>query len=177
MIPVEPNGASSAAVEELEMRLREIRARRLVIIGVGNFMRADDFAGSLVAKKLMSRFGQVAHRLLILDTKDSPENFTKEVRAFEPDTVVFVDSAVMGCPPGTIRMISLDETRYPYFSTHNLPLRLLTPVMGDVESSFLIGIEPRTTEFGEQMSEEVKAACSHAAEAIYRVVRDSCLTS
>jgi hydrogenase 3 maturation protease len=172
MILFEPKGAPAAAVKELEMGLREIRARRLVIIGVGNSMRGDDFAGSLVAKKLMSRFSQGTHRLLVLDAEDSPENFTKEVRAFQPDTVVFIDSAAMGCPPGTIRMLPLNETGYPYFSTHNLPLRLLAAVMGDVESLFLVGIEPRTTEFGEQMSEDVKAACSQAAETILRVVME-----
>jgi hydrogenase 3 maturation protease len=172
MILVEPHRAPAQAVKEMETHLREIRARKLVIIGVGNSLRGDDFAGSLVAKKLMSRSSQAVHRPLILDAEDAPENFTEEIRAFGPNAVVFIDSAVMGCPPGTIRMIPLNETRYPYFSTHNLPLRLLAAVMGDVESLFLIGIEPKTTEFGEQMSEDVKAACGQVAQTIHKVITE-----
>jgi hydrogenase 3 maturation protease len=172
MILVEPHGTSARAVKEMEVRLREIRARKLVIIGVGNSLRGDDFAGSLVARKLMSRFNHAVHRPLVLDAEDAPENFTEEIRAFGPDAVVFIDSAVMGCPPGTVRMIPLNETGYPYFSTHNLPLRLLCTVMGDVESSFLIGVEPRTTEFGEQMSEDVKAACGQVAQTIHKVITE-----
>ena len=172
MTLVEPQGPSAGTVKEMEMCLREIRTRKLVIIGVGNSLKGDDFAGSLVAKRLMSRFNQAAHRILVLDAEDAPENFTEKIRAFKADTVIFIDSAVMGTPPGTVRLVPLDETEYPYFSTHNVPLRLLGTVMGDVESSFLIGIEPGTTEFGEQMSAEVKAACTQVARTIYKVIAE-----
>ena len=172
MTLVEPQGPSAGTVKEMEMCLREIRTRKLAIIGVGNSLKGDDFAGSLVAKRLMSRFNQAARRILVLDAEDAPENFTEKIRAFKADTVIFIDSAVMGTPPGTVRLVPLDETEYPYFSTHNVPLRLLRTLMGDVESSFLIGIEPRTTEFGEQMSGEVKAACTQVAETIYRVIAE-----
>ena len=172
MTLVEPQGPSAGTVKEMEMCLREIRTRKLVIIGVGNSLKGDDFAGSLVARRLMSRFNQAARRILVLDAEDAPENFTEKIRTFKADTVIFIDSAVMGTPPGTVRLVPLDETEYPYFSTHNVPLRLLGTVMGDVESSFLIGIEPRTTEFGEQMSAEVKAACTQVAETVYRVIAE-----
>jgi hydrogenase 3 maturation protease len=170
MTLVEPQGNSAGAVKKMEMRLREIRTRKLAIIGVGNSLKGDDFAGSLVAKKLMNKFNQAVHRPLILDAEDAPENFTEEIRAFKADTVIFIDSAVMGTPPGTVRLVPLDETEYPYFSTHNVPLRLLGTVMEGVERSFLMGIEPATTEFGEQMSEEVKAACSQVAQTILKVI-------
>jgi hydrogenase 3 maturation protease len=170
MTLVEPQESSASAIKEIERCLREIRARRLAIIGVGNSLRGDDFAGSLVAKKLMSRLNQVIHRSLVLDAEDAPENFTEEIRAFSPDTLIFIDSAVMGCFPGSVRLLPLDATGYPYFSTHNVPLRLLGTVTESVESSFLIGIEPATTEFGEQMSEEVKSACGQVAETILKVI-------
>ena len=169
---VEPQGTSAGTVKEMEICLREIRTRKLAIIGVGNSLKGDDFAGSLVAKRLMSRFNQAAHRTLVVDAEDTPENFTEKIRAFKADTVIFIDSAVMGTPPGTVRIVPLDETEYSYFSTHNVPLRLLGTVMGDVESAFLIGIEPGTTEFGEQMSAEVKAACTQVAQTVYKVIAE-----
>jgi hydrogenase 3 maturation protease len=172
MTLIELEGPSAGAGKEMEMRLREIGARRLAIIGVGNSLKGDDFAGSLVAKKLMSKFNQAVQKPLILDAQDAPENFTEEIRAFGPDAVIFIDSAVMGCPPGTVKLVPLDETQYPYFSTHNLPLRLLNTVMGDVEDSLLIGIEPKTTEFCERMSEEVKIACTQVAQTIHKVIAE-----
>jgi hypothetical protein len=47
MTLVEPQGPSAGAVKKMEMRLREIRTRKLAIIGVGNSLKGDDFAGSL----------------------------------------------------------------------------------------------------------------------------------
>jgi hypothetical protein len=75
MALAEPQGSSAGAVKEMEMRLREIRARKLTIIGVGNSLRGDDFAGSLVVKKLMSRLNQVIHRSLVLDAGFSASLF------------------------------------------------------------------------------------------------------
>ena len=98
MTLVEPQGPSAGAVKAMEMCLREIRTRKLAIIGVGNSLKGDDFAGSLVAKRLMSRFNEAAHRILVLDAEDAPENFTEKIRAFGADTVIFIDSAVMGTP-------------------------------------------------------------------------------
>jgi hydrogenase 3 maturation protease len=172
MTLIELEGPSAGAAKEIEKRLREIGARRLAIIGVGNSLKGDDFAGSLVAKKLMSRFNQTGHHPLILDAEDAPENFTEEIRAYGADAVIFIDSAAMGCSPGTVKLVPIDETQYPYFSTHNLPLKLLNSVMGDVEDSFLIGIEPKTTEFCERMSEEVKAAVTQVVQIIHKVIAE-----
>jgi hydrogenase 3 maturation protease len=143
----------------------------LAIVGVGNRLKGDDFAGSLVLKKLKSKLVQ-GRGLLLLDAEAAPENFTEEVRAFGPDAVVFVDSALMGYSPGTVKLVDLQETEYPYFSTHNVPLKLLSRVMGDIRRSFLLGIEPKTTEFGEEMSSEVKLACESVVQAVHNVLTE-----
>jgi hydrogenase 3 maturation protease len=169
---VEPGGHSAAAVREIETCLREAGARKLAIIGVGNPLRGDDFAGSFVAKKLASKSREAVNQPLVVDAEDAPENFTERIRAFGANVVIFIDSALMGSPPGTVKVVPLKETRYPYFSTHNLPLKLLNITMNHPEDSYLIGIEPKTTGFCEAMSEEVKAACVLVAQTIHSVMTE-----
>lgn len=166
----ELQGSSAASVGELEMRLRRIGTGKLAIVGVGNPLKGDDFAGSLVVKRLKRKFAHRKNRTLLLDAETTPENLTDKIRAFGPETVIFVDSAVMGCPPGTIKLVDLQDTEYPYFSTHNLPLRLLIGLMGDSPRAFLLGIEPLTTDFGEKMSREVKLACESVVDVVHRTV-------
>lgn len=166
----ELQGFSAASVQELETLLRQIGTGKLAIVGVGNPLRADDFAGSLVVKQLARRLFGRRNQTLLLDAEIAPENLTDKIRAFAPETVIFIDSAVMGYPPGTIKLVDLQETEYPYFSTHNLPLRLLSSLMGDSPHAFLLGIEPRRTDFGEKMSREVKLACESVVDVVHRTV-------
>jgi len=161
---------SESSVHELEAQLQTIGIDRLAIVGVGNPLKGDDFAGSFVAKKLMSRLPKNARRPLILDAESSPENFTGRIRVFRPKTVIFIDSAIMRSSPSTIRLIDLQETDYPYFSTHNLPLRLLGSLMAGVERLFLLGIEPKSTMFGDEMSSEVRRACDSVVDAVCAIV-------
>jgi hydrogenase 3 maturation protease len=169
----ELKGFRAGSVQDLKMRLREIGTRRLVIVGVGNPLKGDDFAGSFIVKRLKSKLPRMTDRVLLLDAETTPESFVEQIRAFEPEATIFIDSAVAGCPPGTINLTDLEKTQYPYFCTHSVPLKLLGSVIGDSGRSFLLGIEPKTTEFGEKMSNEVKLACSSIVEAIYKTLKEA----
>jgi len=172
MALVEPGAYSAAAVRDIETCLREVGARKLAIIGVGNSLRGDDFAGSFVVKKLASKSRGGVNQPLVLDAEGAPENFTEKIRAFGANVVIFIDCALMGSPPGSVKVVSLKGTGYPFFSTHNLPLKLLDAAMGRPEDSYLIGIEPKTTGFCEAMSEEVRVSCILVAQAIRNVVTE-----
>ena len=168
----EPEGFTGGATQQLEVSLRTVRIQKLAIVGVGNSLRGDDFAGSFVAKRLANRLPDGAGRPLVLDAENSPEDVARRVRDFGAETLVFVDTTIMGSPPGTVKLMDLQKTEYPYFSTHNVPLRLLANMMGQVKRSFLLAIEPKSTEFGEKMSEEVRRSCVSLVNVICRIVAE-----
>jgi hydrogenase 3 maturation protease len=168
----ELQGFTGGSTQQLEASLRTIGIQKLAIVGVGNSLRGDDFAGSFVAKRLADRLSDGARPLLVLDAENSPENVVRRVRDFGAETLVFIDATIMGSPPGTVKLMDLQKTEHPYFSTHNVPLKLLANMMGEVKRSFLIGIEPKSTEFGEKMSEEVRRSCASVVNVICRIVAE-----
>jgi hydrogenase 3 maturation protease len=168
----EPEGFTGGPTQQLEVGLRTVGIQKLAIVGVGNSLRGDDFAGSFVAKRLADRLSYGACRPLVLDAENSPEDVARRVRDFGAETLVFIDTTIMGSPPGTVKLIDLQKTDYPYFSTHNVPLKLLANTMGEVKRSFLLGIEPKSTEFGEKMSEEVRRSCASLVNVICRIVAE-----
>jgi hydrogenase 3 maturation protease len=170
--PSELRGFTGASAQQLEASLRTIGIQKLAIVGVGNCLRGDDFAGSFVAKKLAGRLTDGTCRPLVLDAEDSPESVVQRVRDFDAETLVFMDTAMMESPPGTVKLIDLQKTEYPYFSTHNVPLKLLANMMCEVKRSFLLGIEPKSTEFGKNMSEEVRRSCASLVNVICRIVTE-----
>lgn len=143
------------------------RPLRIAILGIGNPLRSDDAAGVLAARGLAEAC--LTHgfdSILVIDAGHAPENRTAELRRFAPQIVILIDAAEMGAEPGAIRWIGIDEIDGMSASTHTLPLSMLAKYLSldlgcDV---YLLGIQPRATEIGEQVSDEILQAVSELVD-------------
>ena len=75
----------------------------------------------------------------------------------------------MGLQAGAIKIIESDEIMGVTFSTHMLPLPIVLNYLKQ-EASFetvLIGIQPKSTDFGIEISEEVTNSVSELAIFLY----------
>jgi len=122
-------------------------------------MKGDDGVGSTIATELGK---EIKHEdIMILDCASAPENFTGKVSKFNPDHVVIIDAVKMGRDPGYVNRVEPDNIHGLLFSTHQVPLRMLIKYiqkeLPNTKISF-IGIEPKHTNFGADMSEEVTQA-------------------
>jgi hydrogenase 3 maturation protease len=86
-----------------------------------------------------------------------PESMTGPLREYQPDHVLFLDSADMGARPGTIDMVRPGRIRADLFSTHALPLSV---VMGYIEQDLktnvtLLGIQPALPRHDSGQSDEL----------------------
>ncbi len=99
---------------------------RICLIGIGNDLRGDDWAGLIVARELSAdeRLNNVSN-LLFLDGGPVPENHTGKLRLFQPELVLFVDAANLDEPPGAIQLIPLESIDGMSASSHSLPLSML----------------------------------------------------
>ncbi len=130
-------------------------------MGIGNSERGDDGAGPLVA----SRFQNPGWTTL--DCGPSPENFTSIVKRERPERLVLVDAADMNLPAGAVRRVTRDQIRDSGIGTHLLPLSLLLDYLKDFAGEItFIAIQPKSKEFGEPMSPEVKKAVDEVARAL-----------
>ncbi len=140
---------------------------RVAIVGIGNPLRNDDAAGLLVARKLLQRecAADVDH-LLVIEAGHAPENVTGELRNFRPELIILIDAADMRAEPGTINWVPIQSIDGISASTHSLPLSMLARYL-TLELNcavVLIGIQPISTEVGEQVSVTVLNAIQEIVE-------------
>jgi hydrogenase 3 maturation protease len=152
--------------------LRDVQtADRISVLGAGNGLRGDDAAGLEVAAALAGRLSRTpapGRRVQVLKTFEVPENFTGAVRAFGPDLVVLVDAAIGGNRPGTIFRVDPSSIGAEDISTHRIPLSALVRYLEENVGCrvLVLGIEPRSLEWGAPLSGAVRRAVRSLVRAL-----------
>lgn len=147
--------------------VQEILRNRLVgtvmILGVGNQLRGDDGAGPLLIRKLEGKT-----KYILLDCGETPEHYSRDILARQPDVLMIVDAARIGGPPGAVEIIEPDDIDISGMSTHNLSLGLLIQYLrGQCKADvFVLAIQPGSREFGAEISQEVAGAIETVSAAI-----------
>jgi hydrogenase 3 maturation protease len=145
-----------------------------VVLGVGNPMKGDDGVGPYVAQRVSAMYAGGAARadmppICAIDCGTVPENFTSAVRRLHPLSIIIVDAAEMGLPVGECRVIAADRVGSLGLSTHSMPLSLfMTYVSGFVDVIVLVGVQPRSMDFGCGLSAAVRAAGDKLAELLVK---------
>jgi hydrogenase 3 maturation protease len=135
--------------------------KRVVWLGIGSPLRADDAVGLFIVEKLSRLLKATAGREDRFYLGESaPENYSGEIRQFNPTHVIMFDAAQLGLEPGAVRIIEHEEIGGISFSTHVLPLKILANYLVcacDCEV-VIVGIQPKNLEFAEAMTPELRAA-------------------
>lgn len=127
------------------------------LLGVGNETKADDAAGMRVAQALDS------DDWVAFECSTAPGNFLHLVEQEDPEKVFIVDAADLGLEPGEYRMIPLEDLPEAHLSTHSTPVKLFLDHLSDFQV-FFIGIQPKTTSLGDDMTPEVEEAVEEIVE-------------
>ena len=142
-------------------------ADKVVIAGIGNPIRRDDFVGVKIVQALD---GKVSDKVSLLECETVPESFMQEIADINPSHVLLVDAAILGLKPGETRLVFPEQvTDFPAITTHVLPLRIFCEFITKMTEAkiALLLIEPENTEFGEGLTQAVQAA----AEKVVVVLR------
>jgi len=124
-----------------------------LLMGIGNEMRGDDGIGIYVARN----FKKDGWKVIVAG--QVPEDFTSEIKKLHPDKLVLVDAALMDLEPGEIRVVPVEKISTVAFSTHGMPLSFFISYLREfVGEIVLIGIQPKSMEFGDGISLEVLEA-------------------
>jgi hydrogenase 3 maturation protease len=133
-------------------------ANRVVVAGIGNPIRRDDFVGVKIVQDLE---GKVSDKVNLLECETVPESFMQEIVDLKPSHVLLVDAAVLGLKPGETRLVFPEQVKdFPAITTHVLPLRIFCEYITKMTEAkiALLLIEPENTEFGEGLTPTVQAA-------------------
>ncbi|MEM2135031.1 MAG: hydrogenase maturation peptidase HycI [Candidatus Freyarchaeota archaeon] len=159
--------------EELENKLKKFlnKPKKVALIGVGSEFRGDDYVGMEICKRLKSK---IPSKVAIIESGTSPENFTGKLRRIKPSHIIIIDAADMDAEPGTIRIIDSSNIDGLSISTHRIPLSLFINYLKkniDVSITF-IGIQPKSTGFGEPLSPELEKAVVDLSKVLKKVLHE-----
>jgi hydrogenase maturation protease HycI len=125
---------------------------KAVFVGIGSELRGDDAAGVVIINRL-AELAKTAGcpRFLFINGGSAPENVLGQIRAFQPELIVFIDAALFDCAPGTIQVIDTRREKISgvSFCTHSLPLTIVANYIRQTVPCeiFIIGIEPSDMNF------------------------------
>lgn len=147
-------------------------AKRIVVVGIGNELRKDDFVGVKIVKTLK---GQVPKNVMLIESETVPESFIESIVEFHPTHVLLIDAGLLKLEPGEMRLIKTSELPSPTsspISTHALPLQLFCEFVQEATNTrlALILIQPRDADFGEGLSAEVENAALKLTKNLLRLL-------
>lgn len=141
-----------------ELKSWSAGATKVVVVGIGNPIRTDDYVGLKVVQDLQ---GKLPETVCLLEAETVPENYLSTIEKFHPSHVLLVDAAFIKLKPGEARLVDSEKiVDYSAISTHVLPLRIFCEYVKQATGAkiALLLVEPNSMEFGEGLSVEVKAA-------------------
>jgi len=121
----------------------------MLFIGVGNVLKRDDGVGVVISKQIIER---PAVRALTVEV--SIENYIGKINSLEPEEIVIIDCMELGSSPGTYRIMELEDLEDITFNTHNISLGRLADFFP--YPTYVLGIQPLSLEFGDQLSPPVQ---------------------
>jgi hydrogenase 3 maturation protease len=147
-------------------------AERVVVAGIGNPIRRDDFVGVKIVQDLQ---GKVPKNVCLIECETVPESFMQDIVDFKPSHVLLVDAAILGLKPGETRLVLPEQIMdFPAITTHVLPLRIFCEYvtkMAEAKIALLL-IEPEDTEFGEGLTAPVEAAAEKIAKQLIELLTE-----
>ena len=151
---------------EKELKDWLVGAKRVVIAGIGNPIRSDDYIGMKIVEDLKNKLSK---NVLLLECETVPESYLLDIEEFNPTHVLLIDAAFLGLKPGKFRLVNAEAiVDFSTVTSHILPLRLFCEYVKQVTGAKigLLLIEPKNMEFGEGLSVEVEAAGKNLTESL-----------
>jgi len=143
---------------DIESSLKEwfSGAERVVIAGIGNPFRRDDFVGVETVRNLQNK---VSTSVFLIEAETVPENFMQQIANFKPTHILLVDAGIINKEPGTTQLADPTQLmRKTSISTHTMPLRIFCDYLTETTGAkiSLLVIQPKDTSFGEGLTPKLR---------------------
>jgi len=132
---------------------KDILRGKVVIVGIGNFLRGDDGFGPKLIEKIKN-----SAQVVCLDAGTAPENYTGKIIKENPDTILIVDAVHLDLSPGEYDILKPSEIVKSGFTTHDISPRMFLEYLEKETNAniYFLGVQPENVSFGNEMSENVK---------------------
>jgi hydrogenase maturation protease len=148
--------------------------KSISFVGVGNPIKSDDSVGLYMISRLRRELGAHPRKFVhIAPPTTSERTFSKLANRARKgsNSVVIFDSVEANAIPGTILFANINDTKYGFFATHNIPLRLIPAINSNSTNIFVLGIQPADTGIDERLSSVVNASANLIVTKVSECIR------
>jgi len=135
--------------------LDNILKGHVVLVGIGNILKGDDGAGPALIERLQGKTS-----LICIDAGTAPESYAGKIVKAQPDTVILIDAVHLDKEPGAFDLLGKDDVVKSGLTTHDLsPKMFIEYLEAQTKATiYLLGIQSKTMQFGDDISLEVNRA-------------------
>lgn len=147
-------------------------SEKIVIAGIGNPIRNDDVIGVRIIQELKNK---VPSRVTLFECETIPESFIQPIIEINPSHVLLIDAAYMKTKPGKITLVKPEKIlNYSPITSHTLPLRVFCEFLKKMIKAkiALLLIEPKNTDFGEEISSEVQESSKRIIDFLINFLKE-----
>jgi hydrogenase 3 maturation protease len=138
------------------------------LVGVGNPIRRDDSVGIFIVSKLKRKLGSRPNKFVrIRDPSVSSERLLSKL---DGKSVIIFDAIEHNSEPGSIFIVRLEESRFGFFATHNIPLKLVPGLSTNLQNAFVLGIQPEDVGVGEGLSKTVLHSANGIVDKLTQII-------
>ena len=156
----------------LEERLKN--CKKLAVLGVGSVLLSDDAAGIMIVSNIKEIFSEDEYpNLRVYLGHTAPENFTGEIKKFDPCHLIIIDAADMKEEPGSIMVIQPEVISGVSFSTHMLPLKVMAEYLKKETGCIMtiLGIQGVDVSYGGDVTPKVREAIDEITGIMVEVIK------
>jgi hydrogenase 3 maturation protease len=146
-------------------------AKKVVLAGVGNPIRTDDYVGQKIVEDLK---GKVSENVCLIECETVPESYVSDIKNFHPSHVLLINAGLLDLKPGQFRLVQSEELAgFAAVTSHVLPLRIFCDLVIQLTGAkiALLLIEPSNMEFGEGLTCEVAATADKLEVLLLKLFR------
>ncbi|UCG37188.1 MAG: hydrogenase 3 maturation endopeptidase HyCI [Candidatus Bathyarchaeota archaeon] len=143
---------------------------RIVVAGIGNPLRRDDFVGVKIVKDLQ---GISSSSVYLIECDTVPENYMEPIISFQPSHILIIDAALLKLKPGSAKLLNSKQLMKQHaVSTHLLPLRIFCEYLERETKAkiALLLIQPKDANFGEGLTREVQNTADYMAKLLLQLL-------
>ena len=145
-------------------------AEKVVVAGIGNQIRRDDYVGVKIVQDLQ---GKVSDMVMLIECETVPESYIQQIEDFAPSHILLIDAAILGLEPGEASLVEPERlTGFPAFSTHMLPLRIFCDYLTKTTKAkiALLLMEPKEVDFGEGLSNVLQSSAQQILKNLLQIL-------
>ncbi|MBC8456749.1 MAG: HyaD/HybD family hydrogenase maturation endopeptidase [Deltaproteobacteria bacterium] len=146
------------------------KEKKIVVLGVGNLLLADEGVGVHVANRLM----EITLPPEVEVIEGGTDGFSLMDVMMNADRLIVIDAVKGGAHPGSIYRFDIEDCS-PYLDVYKtsvhqiniLEVISLSRLIGHTPKTTVIGIEPKSLKIGMELSPEIQAKIPKIIELIF----------